>query len=489
MGMTSLPKDRRYFPARPDVSRWQRLAAHGSEVDLPHMTDLRTTLSLRAGTPGVVSAQRTTVGGRDVILAVCDPTEHKGALNSADGETLAAAATHALDAQLPFVVEVASAGADVLQGLAASVGWGLAARAISRCSGVVPLLASVTGPAVSGPALLLGLADHVVATADAYAFVSGPRMVHDFTGIRVDNTELGGAGVHATETGLASLVVAAGDRTGALDAVGDLLAYLPDHVDALPPTIPTFDPVDRPCPELRDLIPASSTGSYDVRHVIAALADDGELLEVRAGWASNLVTAMCSIGGQPIGVVANQPQSIAGTLDIPASQKGARFVAWCDAFNIPLLTLIDTPGFYPGKDLEWRGMIRHGAQLAFAYARATVPRVAVVLRKAYGGAYIVMDSRYMGNDLYLSWPEGEIAVMGAKGAVEILHRRSTPEERAAAEADYEARLLAPWPAAERGSVDAVIDPADTRKEVAAAFEMLKTKQEKQVKRKHDNMPC
>jgi acetyl-CoA carboxylase carboxyltransferase component len=189
-----------------------------------------------------------------------------------------------------------------------------------------------------------------------------------------------------------------------------------------------------------------------------------------------------------VGIVANQPVAIAGTLDIPASQKGARFVAFCDAFGIPLLTLIDTPGFYPGKDLEWRGMIRHGAQLAFAYARATVPRVAVVLRKAYGGAYIVMDCRTMGSDLYLAWPSAEIAVMGAKGAVEVLHRREPPERRTELEKAYEERFLNPYVAADRGAVDAVIDPADTRREVAAAFEMLATKQERLVARKHDNSP-
>jgi acetyl-CoA carboxylase carboxyltransferase component len=189
-----------------------------------------------------------------------------------------------------------------------------------------------------------------------------------------------------------------------------------------------------------------------------------------------------------VGIVANQPASIAGTLDIPASQKGARFVAFCDAFGLPLLTLIDTPGFYPGKDLEWRGMIRHGAQLAFAYARATVPRVAVVLRKAYGGAYIVMDCRTMGNDLYLAWPSAEIAVMGARGAVEILHRRESPERRLELEAAYDRRFLNPYVAADRGAVDAVIDPADTRHEVASALEMLASKGEALVARKHDNSP-
>jgi acetyl-CoA carboxylase carboxyltransferase component len=381
---------------------------------------------------------------------------------------------------------IASSGADVTEGLAASFGWGIAARAITTCSGVIPVLMAAHGPAVSGPALLLGLADHVVMTSDAYAFVSGPQMVHEFTGIVVDTDELGGAGVHASMTGLAALVV--NDLDAALDAIADLIGFLPSHVDELPPRVATDDPVDRSTPELRSVIPASSTASYDVRDVIRAIVDDRFLLELRAGWAPNLVTAFATVAGRPIGVVANQPQSIAGTLDIPASQKGARFVSFCDAFNLPLLTLIDTSGFYPGKDLEWRGMIRHGAQLAFAYARATVPRVAIVLRKAYGGAYIVMDSRDMGSDLYLAWPSAEVAVMGARGAVEILHRKATPEERVELEVDYEDRLLSPWPAAERGSIDAVIDPSDTRREVAAAIQLLEGKQEQLPPRRHDNSP-
>jgi acetyl-CoA carboxylase carboxyltransferase component len=278
------------------------------------------------------------------------------------------------------------------------------------------------------------------------------------------------------------------DRDAALEAIGDLLSYLPDSTDQLPPLWWTDDPVDRPTPEAGECIPASSTGGYDVRDVARAIVDDGELLELRARWAPNLVTALATIGGRPIGIVANQPVAIAGTLDIPASQKGARFVSFCDSMNLPLLTLVDTPGFYPGKDLEWRGMIRKGAQLAFAYARATVPRVAVVLRKAYGGAYIVMDCRTMGSDAYLAWPSAEIAVMGAKGAVEVLHRREPPERREELERDYEARFLNPYVAADRGAVDAVIDPADTRREVAAALDVLYPKRETLRPRKHDNFP-
>jgi acetyl-CoA carboxylase carboxyltransferase component len=218
------------------------------------------------------------------------------------------------------------------------------------------------------------------------------------------------------------------------------------------------------------------------------LVDDGDLLELKAGWAPNLVTAFAAIDGRPVGIVANQPQALAGTLDISASQKGGRFVAMCDAFNLPLVTLVDTSGFYPGKDLEWRGMIRYGAQMAFAYARATVPRVNVTLRKSYGGAYIVMDSKYMGNDLAFAWPSAEIAVMGAKGAVEILHRRLDLDERAVKEREYEERLLNPYIAASRGSVDAVIDPGETRKILADALTLLASKRERLPRRRHDNTP-
>ncbi|MGH9118201.1 MAG: acyl-CoA carboxylase subunit beta [Acidimicrobiales bacterium] len=443
-------------------------------------------LALRAGTPGAVTTGAATIGGRPVVMARFDLAVRRGALHPADGETLAHAAETALASRLPLVVTLASSGADVTEGLPSVHGWGVAARRMTACSGVVPIVIAVIGPAVSGPALLLGLADQVVMTEEAYAFLSGPSMVKSFTGVAIDKEELGGAVVHDRWTGLAALVVA--DEAGARESVEHILSYLPAHADEMPPEWPTDDPVDRMLPEVAGLIPDMASGGYDVRDVARAIVDDGDLLELRARWAPNLVTGLATIGGRPVGVVANQPLAIAGTLDIPASQKGAAFVNFCDSFNLPLLTLVDTPGFYPGKDLEWRGMIRHGAQLAFAYARATVPRVAVALRKAYGGAYIVMDSRYMGNDYYVAWPTAEIAVMGAKGAVEILHRQADPDARAALVSDYEERLLNPYVAAERGSVDAIIDPADTRREVAAAFDLLASKQEKLPPRRHDNTP-
>jgi acetyl-CoA carboxylase carboxyltransferase component len=448
--------------------------------------DAPPSLGIRERTRGSLSARLDSLDGRSVVLVESDPFLRRGALTCADGEKLAAAARLALQRRVPLVLLLASSGADLYEGLPALHGWGRAARAMVSCSGVVPVLMAVDGPAVSGPALLLGLADHVIMTGDAYAFVSGPAMVRDFTGEGVSNQVLGGAHVHGRHTGTAAAVVA--DAESARVALAELIRYLPGHTDELPPTVDTDDPWDRPTPEAGELLPEAPTGSYDVRAVASAVVDDGEMLEVRPGWAPNLVTGLASLGGRPVGIVANQPQAIAGTLDIPAAQKGARFVAFCDAFNLPIVTLVDTPGFYPGKDLEWRGMIRHGAQLAFAYARATVPRLCVAVRKSYGGAYIVMDSRHMGNDLYVAWPCAEIAVMGAGQASAILMRGAATEERADFQADYAERLLNPYVAAMRGSVDAVIDPADTRRVLCAALDKLQAKREALPGRKHDNSP-
>jgi len=442
-------------------------------------------LALRSRTGGSVAFGVRDLGGRRV-LAVEIAGENRGALRPADGENLAIAARTARDKRIPLVCFVASSGAAIGEGVGAVHGWGTAAREFVANSGIVPTIFCVTGPTVSGPALLLGLADLVVMVDDSYAFVSGPSMVRQFTGEDLSNEGLGGSSMHAGTSGVAHFTVT--DRAEADNLIAELLGYLPDHADVTPTGWPCSDPTDRSTPEAGELIPDTPTGSYDVRDVLAAVVDDGHILEPRSGWATNLVTAFATIGGRPIGLVANQPQSMAGTLDIPASQKGGRFVAFCDAFNLPLVTFVDTSGFYPGKDLEWRGMIRYGAQMAFAYARATVPRVCVTLRKSYGGAYIVMDSRYMGNDLMLAWPSAEIAVMGAKGAVEILHRKATEDERSDLVAAYEDRLLNPYIAAERGSVDRVIEPADTRAELAAALEVLSGKRERLPRRRHDNTP-
>jgi acetyl-CoA carboxylase carboxyltransferase component len=445
-----------------------------------------TPLVLNAKVPGVARADVRLLGDRRVVWLEVTADAHRGALSSDSSSVMAMAARTAYDERLPLVAVMASSGADIREGFSALHGWGLAAKALTDCSGFVPTIIIVDGPAVSGPALLLGIVDHVIMTERAYAFVSGPTMVTEFTGVAIDNEELGGSGAHARFTGAASMV--SPDLDSAIAAAEHLLSYLPDNCDDEAPVWATDDDPTRPTPEAGAIIPTSSTGSYDVRTVISALADDGDFLELRARWAGNLVTCLATMGGRPVGIVANQPVALAGTLDIPASQKGARFVAFCDAFNIPIITLVDTPGFYPGKDLEWRGMIRHGAQLVFAYGRATVPRICIILRKSYGGAYIVMDSKKMGNDVCLAWPWAELAVMGAGQAAAILQRRATPEEKAAFEADYTERLLNPYVAAERGFVDAVIDPADTRASVNAALDVLIDKRETFRGRKHDNTP-
>ena len=445
-------------------------------------------LPLRAGVPGSTQAGLHRLPGTDrkVVLVSVDEGVRRGALAAADSDTVVRAAAMALAQRLPLVVVLASSGADILEGVASLDGWGRAAKALADCSGIVPVVVVTYGLAVSGPALLLGMADAVVMTDEAVAYVSGPAAVREWTGQQLEPSSLGGQRVHARASGVAALT--ARDGAAAMEVVASLLDYLPDHTDSVGQVWAVDDPWDRPTPDLAELLPASDTGSYDVRRVVSSVADEGEYLELRAAWAPQLVTALCRIDGRPVGVVANQPQSMAGTLDIAASQKGARFVAFCDSFNIPLLTLVDTPGFMPGKDLEWRGMIRHGAQLVFAYAEATVPRVCLILRKAYGGAYIVMDSKGMGNDMCLAWPSAQVAVMGAQGAVQILHRREDAETQARLQVEYEDRYLNPYVAAERGFVDKVIDPADTRKAVVAALRMLSSKRERLISRKHGNGP-
>jgi len=471
----------------PDVGSTPVVAVGGRRLRVPSAaSEILSTVPLRAHVPGTVRSGVRQLHGRTVVMAASVSGHHRGALTGADGATIASAARMARDLRLPLVLVISSSGSDVTDGIDALHGWGEAAAAVVSCSGLVPVLAAVTGPAISGPALLLGLSDVSVMTPDAFAFLSGPDAVAGFTGIRVSLHDLGGSAMHATASGLCALM--APDEADVLDLISAVLAYLPDHTDAEPPRLWSDDPPERPVPELREMIPVSSTSSYDVRDVISAVADEGDILELRPMWAPQLVTALTSVGGMPVGVVANQPRAMAGTLDIPASQKGARFVRFCDAFNIPILTLVDTPGFLPGKDLEWRGMIRHGAELAFAYAEATVPRVCLVMRKAFGGAYIVMDSKGIGNDICLAWPTAQIAVMGERGAVQILNRGASDEDLRRLEATYAEEFLTPWVAAERGFVDDVIDPADTRASIHRALVMLATRSEHLPSRKHDGGP-
>ena len=420
--------------------------------------------------------------------------EHVGAIGPPEGAAIERAVRLGIELGVPVVGTISSSGADVIEGVASLHSWGRVARALADASGVVPTVLIVTGPCVSGPALLLGLADLVVMTADAFAYVSGPDTVRAFTGIAVDHRGLGGAPLHGRRSGVATLVVE--DAAEAELAAGHLLDYLPANHLADPPRVVTGDPVDRDADRAAAVVPSRPNESYDVREVLDDVLDEGSFLELRPDHAANLVTGLGHLDGHPVGVIANQPYHRAGTIDIEGSEKAARFVQWCDCFNLPLVTFVDTPGFEPGKDLEWRGMIRHGAELVHAYAAATVPRLCVVLRKAYGGAYIVMDSKGLGNDWCGAWPTAEIAVMGAAPAVQVLHGRRLREldddarraEQAALEADYDTRLSNPYAASERGFVDEVVTASDTRRALAAVLHRLRTKQAVVSTTDHANTP-
>ncbi len=414
-----------------------------------------------------------------------DEADGRGAIGPDEADSVARLIHLATDAGIPIVGVVAVSGTDVRHGVASLVAWGRIASALVDASGVVPIAIAVIGPCAAGPALLIGIADVVVFTTDATAFVSGPAAVMGMTGEEISPFDLGGAAIHSTESGIAALV--ASDEASAIESISIVLTHLPANNHELPPWAMNDDVLDRDCDAN---VPDSPNAGYDVRGVIDEVCDRGSWFELWARHAANVVIGFARVDGYPVGVVANQPAWLAGTLDIEASTKAARFVQLCDAFNVPLLTFVDTPGFQPGKDLEWRGMIRHGAKLVHAYAAATVPRVCVILRKAYGGAYIVMDSRGMGSDFVVSWPNAEIAVMGAAGAIGLLYGRRDlpPEEMTALVDQYQADYCTPRVASERGYVDAVIEPAETRRVVVGAFEALRSKREHLPKRRHANPP-
>ena len=319
-----------------------------------------------------------------------------------------------------------------------------------------------------------------------------PDVVKTVTGEEVTLEELGGAMSHASKSGVATFVAA--DEKSCLDDVRDLLAYLPQNNMEEPPRVETGDDPERLCPELRDLLPDSPNLPYDMHKVIQSVLDDGDFMEYFPHWARSILCGFGRVDGRTVGIVGNQPMVLAGVLDIESSEKAARFVRTCDAFNIPLVTFVDVPGFLPGVDQEYGGIIRHGAKLLYAYCEATVPRIQVITRKAYGGAYVVMNSKSIGADLAFAWPSAELAVMGPQGAVEIVYRRELQQaadpaaRRAELVSEYTERYANPYAAAERGYVDDVIDPAETRQKVVAGLAMLRTKREELPRRKHGNMP-
>jgi methylmalonyl-CoA decarboxylase subunit alpha len=444
-------------------------------------------------TDGVVTGSGT-VYGRRVFVYAQDFRILGGSLGVAHAAKIHKVMDLALTAGAPLIALNDSGGARIQEGVSALAGYGGIFRRNVHASGVIPQISVILGPCAGGAAYSPALTDFVfMVRRTSYMFVTGPDVIKAVTGESITHEELGGAHVHARNSGVATF--AYDDEASCLEDVRYLISLLPASNRDLPPAIAPDDPPDRKCPRLLDIVPASSRQPYDIHEVISEITDHGEYLEVHAEWAKSIVCALARFGGRTAGIVANQPLVRAGVLDISASQKAARFVQFCDAFNIPLVTLVDVPGFLPGVGQEHGGIIRHGARLLYAYCDATVPRVQVILRKAYGGAYIVMDSRSVGADLSFAWPTNEIAVMGAEAAVGVVYRK----ELSAADdprrlrdqlvAEYREQLMHSFYASERGLVDDVIDPAETRSVVSRALEMLSAKHVAIPSRKHGNPPA
>ncbi|MCD0485293.1 acyl-CoA carboxylase subunit beta [Streptacidiphilus sp. ASG 303] len=459
--------------------RRHRAAGFGLEAKKPY-------------TDGVVTGWGT-VHGRTVFVYAHDFRIFGGALGEAHAQKIHKIMDMAIAAGAPLVSLNDGAGARIQEGVTALAGYGGIFQRNTRASGVIPQISVMLGPCAGGAAYSPALTDFVFMVREtSQMFITGPDVVKAVTGEQISQNGLGGADVHAEVSGVAHF--AYDDEQTCLEEVRYLLSLLPQNNRETPPPVATDDPADRRCESLLDLVPADGNRPYDMRKVIEEVVDDATFMEVHERWATNVICALARLDGQVVGIIANQPQSLAGVLDIEASEKAARFVQMCDAFNIPLLTLLDVPGFLPGVDQEHGGIIRHGAKLLYAYCNATVPRIQLILRKAYGGAYIVMDSRSVGADLSYAWPTNEIAVMGAEGAANVIFRReiAAAEDPAAKREQmvkhYKAELMHPYYAAERGLVDDVIDPADTRRVLIASLAMLRTKHADLPSRKHGNPP-
>jgi len=446
----------------------------------------------RPYTDGVITGWGT-VNGRQVFLFAQDFTVFGGSLGEVFAEKIHKVMDLAQRVGAPLIGLNDGAGARIQEGVVSLVAYGEIFRRNVEASGVVPQISVIMGPCAGGAVYSPAMTDFVfMVEKTSYMFITGPDVVRTVTGEDVSLEELGGAMTHATRSGVAHFT--APDDRACLDEVRHLLGFLPQsNRDEPPRAIATDDP-GRTSPELFEMVSVGPNEPYDMSALIRAVVDDGELYQYSPLWARNLVCGFARLDGHTVGIVANQPQVLAGVLDIDSSEKGARFVRTCDAFNVPLVTFVDVPGFLPGTDQEHGGIIRHGAKLLYAFCEATVPRIQVVVRKAYGGAYVVMNSKSIGADLALAWPTAEVAVMGPHGAVEIIHRRELedsddrPALRAALVADYAERHANPWIAAERGYIDDVIDPATTRPALVRALAMLRSKREELPSRKHGNVP-
>ena len=432
------------------------------------------------------------VDGRHVFAAAQDAAVMGGSLGEMHANKIVKVMRMALEYGAPFIALNDSGGARIQEGVDSLGGYARIFDANCEASGVIPQISAILGPCAGGAVYSPALTDFVFMTENSYMFITGPDVVKAVMQEEVTQEELGGGLVHSRESGVSHFL--AKDDRECLAQVRELLSYLPSNNQNDPPYIKPIDDPARRCPELEEIVPVDSQKPYDVRNVITSLVDDGRFMEVRELWAQNMVVGFARLNGWVVGLVANQPMVLAGCIDISASIKAAHFIRICDAYNIPIVTLQDVPGFLPGKSQEYGGIIRNGARMIYAYSEATVPKLMVILRKSYGGAYCVMSSKGLRGDLLYAWPNAEIAVMGAAGAVNILFRNELqsaahPQERwRELVDDYEDKFNNPYVAASRGLIDDVIEPRDTRRVLIRALELTLSKREKHSPRKHGISP-
>ena len=434
------------------------------------------------------------VDGRSVFVFAQDFTVFGGSLSETFAEKICKVMDMAMKVGAPVIGLNDSGGARIQEGVVSLAGYSDIFLRNTLASGVIPQISAILGPCAGGAVYSPAITDFIVMSeATSYMFITGPDVIREVTHEEVTKEKLGGATTHSSVSGVAHF--AAADDRDALLLIRELLSFLPSNNMEDPPQRATDDPEDRIDEELNSLIPQNPNQPYDIKNVIHSVVDDGNFLEVHEHFAKNIVVGFARLAGQPVGIVANQPAVLAGVLDINASVKGARFVRFCDCFNIPLIVFEDVPGFLPGTDQEYRGIILHGAKLLYAFAEATVPKLTVITRKAYGGAYCVMASKHIRTDFNFAWPGAEIAVMGSDGAVKIVYRRDlqkagdkAAELRDRHVANYRKKFANPYVAAERGYVDEVIEPAQTRPKLIAGLRLLGTKRDSNPPRKHGNIP-
>jgi len=476
--------------------RAEKLLDPGSFVELDryvrHRNPLFGMMDRRPYGDAVVTGYGT-IFGRKVFVFSQDFTIFGGSLSEAFAEKICKVMDMAAKYGCPVIGINDSGGARIQEGVVSLAGYAEIFWRNVQASGVIPQISLVMGPTAGGAVYSPAMTDFVLMVeGSSYMFITGPDVVKTVTGEEVSFEELGGAATHAAKSGVAQFI--SPNEEACLEDARYLLSFLPQNNLDPPPFFEPSDPVDREDPELDTLIPDNPNKPYDIKDVVRRVVDDGEFLEVHERYAENIVCGFARLGGHSVGMVGNQPRALAGVLDIDSSVKAARFVRTCDAFNIPLVTFVDVPGFLPGTEQEWGGIIRHGAKLLYAFAEATVPKLALITRKAYGGAYDVMSSKHIRADFNFAWPSAEVAVMGPEGAVNIIFRRELEEaddpdaRRAELIADYRERFANPWSAAERGYVDDVIEPRRTRPVLIDALETTLTKREPRPRRKHGNIP-